>query len=43
MEILSKLNNKNIENYIITIGNFDGFHIGHADIIKVINVNIYRS
>ena len=37
MEILSKLNSKNVKNCIITIGNFDGFHIGHADIIKVIN------
>ena len=36
MEILDKINN-NIENCIMTIGNFDGLHLGHIKIIEFIN------
>ena len=40
MEILDKKTYCNIKNSILTIGNFDGVHVGHVEIIKFLNKDI---
>ena len=37
MEILTRNTSHNIKGPIVTIGNFDGFHIAHAHIIEFAN------
>ncbi len=41
MEYIDNENINQLNNTVVTIGNFDGFHIGHAKLINV--VNYYRN